>query len=141
MREKIGDFLINCARGAFLAQVMAAAALYGLTREGGIQTFNWTMGATVCIWILGYIAGGRWPRIGWLLPLGVVSILAFGWVITGSAYWDPAGGDPLTGPPWLSDFALRVATFDLNLSLAAMVRTGVLLGSLLLVVDLFSAPR
>lgn len=140
MRARLANILIVCARVSLLLHIVFAAANYGLTREDGIHAFNWSMGFTLALWILGCAVGGTWPRIGKLPPVVILCILGLGAFVMAGDLWDPASGDELPGPEWLSEFALRIGTFDFALSKAALIRTGVLLGAFLIALDLFASP-
>ncbi|HEY8899169.1 MAG TPA: O-antigen ligase family protein [Chthoniobacterales bacterium] len=141
MRDILGERLIQGARLSFLIHIIAAAVAYGLTREDGIHAFNWTMGITIVVWILGCLIGGKLPKTGIVLPLLVIAILALGWAVTIASWWDPTNENALPAPEAWSDFIFDFATFDYDLSVAAMVRTSVLLGTLLLATDLFAHPQ
>ncbi len=140
MREKVGGSFILAARVAYLALILFAAANFGLTRPSGILIFNYSMGATVLLWLFGSAMAGRKPRVGWLPFLIVFAILIMGWFTTVAGLLESADTDTSEWPDWLEDLLIACGTYDPALSLASMFRCTVLLGAFLMAVDLFAAP-
>jgi hypothetical protein len=141
MRNRLGSILVTLARTSFLLHVAGAAVVYGLTREEGIRLFQWTMGSTLALWLLGCAVQMRTPRTGFLPAAIVVAILVFGWGTTGLGFLSPENVDYDVHPQWLSDLAFQLAPFDLDLSWAAMLRTTVLLGAFLMALDLLGSAQ
>ncbi len=142
MLDRCGFWTRTAARTLFLVLVVVASFAYGLTRESTIHFFNWALGGTVALWMAGSLLSRRWPRTGlrpWLIALAILSL---GWGVCALSVlgeWSERAGTDL--PEFWSDVVLSFGAFDADLSVAAMVRTTVLLGGLLMTIDLFSQPN
>jgi hypothetical protein len=140
----VGRRIVQIAYLLFLGWFVYAAAAYGLTRDDTLHVFEWGMGGTVALWLLGHAVERAWPRTGvwpWVFALAV---LGFGWAVTGlGVFQDWATGE--SAPDWAMNLPEVLltgwSTYDPALSLAAMTRTTVLLGAMLLAIDLWNDPR
>jgi hypothetical protein len=144
MRLTLGEGLLRTARILFLVLYVFAAAAYGLTREGPLTVFQWGMGVTLVLWILAHLVLWRTPGLGLLPWLTTGLILLFGWFVTATGWLDAAVTDGrLSGTEaWLSpDLLTNWGSYVPELSQAAMTRTTVLLGAMLMAIDLWRHPH
>ncbi len=88
MDQFVGKGLIQAAYGLFLFWYLYAAAAYGLTRDTTLTVFQWGMGGTFLLWLIGHALARTWPRTGlwpWILS---AAVLAFGWAVALGALLD-----------------------------------------------------
>ncbi len=133
----LGACSTNFARSLFLGGLVIAAVDYGLTRESSIRFFNAWMAVTIVAWFIGMVLDRNRPGIPLPIKVGVVGVLLVGGISTLFAWISWRTEMRLDYPAWIDDWLIYGAV-DLNLAVSAMIRTAVLLGSLLLAFDLFN---
>jgi len=144
MADTLGKVLIRAAYALFFFWYVYAAAAYGLTRDSTLHVFEWGLGGTFVLWLIGHACARTWPRTGiWPWALSA-ALLIFGWGVTLSGLFE----DWLTGdsaPSWATsfpdDWLTNWSTYDTQLSLAAMLRTSVLLAGMLMAIEIWGNLR
>jgi len=137
----LGYWLVNGAYGLFLLLYVYAAAAYGLTRTPQMFVFEWALGFTFAIWLIGHFLQGQLPKTGGWPWIVCGLVLGFGWFVTGMGILDDVitFGDHPTLENWFPSVLLDDwSTRDAPLSVTAMWRTTALLGGMLLAIDFWS---
>jgi hypothetical protein len=120
--------------------VIVAPWLYGGTTAWSIEITNGMLGVALAFWIASLLVDRRWPALPRTLVIVTAFILIQGWwmVLNAHAIFD--SGFRLFLP--LAPIAPGLAgSSDYVLSFAAMVRTTLLVGSIVLVADMMPSPR
>lgn len=83
--SNLREFPLTAARWFLLANVVAAAWLYGGTREWARELVSWLLIANTALFVLGTTVRFRLPRIPLPAALGLVFLLLQGWFMTWNA--------------------------------------------------------
>ena len=144
MADTLGKVLIRAAYALFFFWYVYAAAAYGLTRDSTLLVFEWGLGGAFVLWLIGHACARTWPRTGIWPWAFSAALLIFGWGVTLSGLFE----DWLTGdsaPSWATsfpdDWLTNWSTYDTQLSLAAMLRTSVLLAGMLMAIEIWGNLR
>lgn len=141
MRLLLGAWIGVLARMGMVWLVFFASAAYGLTRDWTIEAFNMTGGVVLAVWAASLLVEFRLPRIRFTPALLTFIILGVGWAVTyaGWQYDLYLDGKVEVSDSW-ADVLLYLGTYDVDESIAAMIRTSVLLGLMLMAIEMFRSP-
>jgi hypothetical protein len=136
----IAHLLRVAARWLFFAALVYAPWAYGATTSTGIQTTNLILLVTLALWILELLASPRKPRCPRLLVLLGVAVTAIGgWmVLNATSIYDSEFSFFVPLRNFAPPFAGSV---DHAVSAASMLRSVLLLGTMLFVSDLSQSNR